>query len=116
MPVAGTIASSTAIATKTIISSRTARGVDGRVSSVNALMSGRPSSQSRRLYQQHQHHQHEYHGVGGLGIEVFGQALDHPEREAGDDGAHDGTHAADHDHGKHDDDEVGAHQRADPGY
>src|SRR4249920_1880636 len=105
MPVAGTMASSAAITTKTIISSRTARGVAFRVSSVNALMSGRPSSQSRRLYQQHQHHQHEYHGVGGLGIEVFGQALDHPEREAGDDGAHDGTHAADHDHGEHDDDE-----------
>src|SRR5205814_121962 len=76
-------------------------------------MSGRPSSQSRRLYQQHQHQQHEYYGVGGLGIEVFGQALDHPEREAGDDGTHDGTHAADYDHGEHDDDEVGAHQRAD---
>src|SRR5438477_11156259 len=105
MPVAGTIASSAAIATKTIISSRTAGWDDGSVSSVNALMSGRPSSQSRQLDQQHQHHQHEYHGVGGLGIKVFGQALDHPEREAGDDGTHDGTHAADHDHGEHDDDE-----------
>src|ERR671929_1467265 len=100
MPVAGTMASSAAMIRKTIISSRTARGDAGRVSSVNALMSGRPSSQSRRLDQQHQHHQHEYHGVGGLGIEVFGQALDHPERKARDDGAHDGTHAADHDDGE----------------
>src|SRR5690349_23305553 len=104
MPVAGTIASSAAINMKTIISSRMARGDAGRVSSVNALMSGRPSSESRGLYQQHQHHQHEYHGVGRLGIEVFGQALDHPERKARDDGTHDGTHAADHDHGEHDDD------------
>src|SRR5690242_20838793 len=111
MPLAGTRASSTAIATKTIISSRTALGDAGRVSSVNALMSGRPSSQSRWLHQQHQHHQYEYHGVGGLGIKVFGQALDHPERKARDDGPHDGTHAANHDDGEHDDDEVGAHQR-----
>src|SRR5918911_5503280 len=101
MPVAGTIASSTAMPAKTIISSRTARGDAARVSSVNALMSGRPSSQSRRFYQQHQHHQHEYHGIGGLGIEVFGQALDHPERKARDDRTHDGAHAADHDHGEH---------------
>src|SRR5215813_1105913 len=107
------MASSAAINTKTIISSRTARGDAGRVSSVNALMSGRPSSQSRRLYQQYQHHEHEHDGVGGLGIKVFGQAFDHPERESGDDGAQDGTHAADHDLGEHDDDEVSAHQQAD---
>jgi hypothetical protein len=45
------------------------------------------------------------------GIEHLGQALDHAEREAGDDRAHDRAHAADHHHREHDDDEVGAHQR-----
>src|SRR5215211_8984856 len=103
MPVSGTIASSAAITANTIISSRIDCGVTGIVSSVSALMSGRPSGQSRWLYQQHQHHQHEHHGVGSFGIEVFGKSLDHAERKAGDDRTHDGTHAADHDHREHDD-------------
>src|SRR6476646_2291297 len=98
MPVNGTAASSSAMMTNTIISSRTARGVTGRVSSVNALMSGRPSGQSRWLHQQHQHHQNKDDGVGSLGIKIFGQSLDHAKREAGDDRPHDGTHAADHHH------------------
>src|SRR3981189_2959899 len=101
MPVNGTEASSAAITTNTIISSRTARGVTGKVSSVNALMSGRPSGQSRWLYQQHQHHQDEDHGVGSLGIKVFGQSFDHAERKARDDRPHDGPHAADHHHREH---------------
>src|SRR3954452_6128359 len=109
MPVNGTSPSNTAIIANTIISSRTARGVTGSVSSVNALMSGRPSGQSRWLHQQHQHHQDEYHGVGSLGIKVFGQSLDHAERKARDDRAHDGPHAADHHYREHDDDQVGAH-------
>src|ERR1700681_2450145 len=94
-----------------IISSRMVRGVTGSVSSVMAVMSARPSHQSRRFYKQHQHHQDKYHGVGGFGIKVFRQSLDHPERKAGDDRSHDGTHAADHHHREHDDDQVGAHQR-----
>src|SRR6267143_663886 len=103
MPVKGTIASSAAIAANTIISSRIARGVTGNVSSVKAVMSGRPSRQSRRLHKQHQHHQHKYHGVGGFGVKVFGQSLDHAERKAGDDRSHDGTPAADDDHREHHD-------------
>src|SRR4029078_8626358 len=98
MPVSGTSPSSTAIAANTIISSRIARGGTGRVSSVNALMSGRPSRQSRWLDQQHQHHQYENHGVGSLGIKILGQSLDHTQRKAGDDRSHDPTHAADHHH------------------
>src|SRR5437660_1464351 len=78
-----------------ISSSRIARGVIGNVSSVNAVMSGRPSGQSRWLHQQHQHHQHEDHGVGSLGIKILRQSLDHAERKAGDDRPHDRTHAAD---------------------
>src|SRR3982074_2738979 len=92
-----------------IISSRMVRAVTGSVSSVMAVMSGRPSRQSRRLYQQHQHHEDKYHGVGGLGIKVFGQSLDHAERKAGDDRTHDGTHAADHHHREPHDDQAGAH-------
>src|SRR3954453_6841702 len=111
MPVSGTSPSSTAIAANTIISSRIARGVTGSVSSVNALMSGRPSSQSRGLYQQHQHHQDEHHGVGSLGIKILGQPFDHAKGKTGDDRSHDRPHAADHHHREHDDDQVGAHQR-----
>src|SRR3954471_11695338 len=111
MPLIGTSASSTAIAANTIISSRIARGVTGSVSSVNADISSRPSGQSRWLHQQHQHHQNKYHGVGSLGIKVFGQSFDHAEGETGDHRSHDRTHAADHHHGEHDDDEIGAHQR-----
>src|ERR1041384_416766 len=103
MPVNGTTASSSAMMPNTIISSRIACGVTGRVSSVNADMSGRPSRQTRRLHQQYQHHQDEHHGVGSLGIEIFGQSLDHAEREAGDDRSHDRAHAADHDHGEYHD-------------
>src|SRR6478609_4717477 len=103
MPVIGTMASSTAIAANTIISSRIARGVTGSVSSVNADMSGRPSRQSRWLYQKHQHHQHEHHGVGGFGIKILGQSLDHAKRKAGDDRSHDRAHAADDHHREHDD-------------
>src|SRR4249920_2924531 len=113
MPVIGTSPSSTAIAANTIISSRIARGVTGSVSSVNALMSGRPSGQSRWLHQQHQHHQDEYHSVGSFGVEVFGQSLNHAERKAGDDRSHDGAHAADHHHREHDDDEISTHQGPD---
>src|SRR3954466_15349541 len=105
MPVSGTSPSSTAIAANTIISSRIARGVTGSVSSVNALMSGRPSGQSRWLHQQHQNHQDEYHGVGSPGRKVFGQSLDHAEREARDDRPHEGANAADHHHREHDDDQ-----------
>src|SRR5271157_2160605 len=97
MPLNGTIASSTAMMPNTIISSRIARGVSGRVSSVNAVMSGRPSRQSRRFHQEHQHHEHEHHGVGSFGIEILGQSLDYAERKARDDRAHDRAHAADDD-------------------
>src|SRR4051794_24964505 len=92
-PVSGTIATNSAISATTIISSRMARGGTCSASSVMAVMSGRPSRQSRRLYQQHQHHQHEHHGVGGLGIKIFGQSLDHAQRKAGDDRSHDRAHA-----------------------
>src|ERR1700680_1002360 len=105
MPVQGTIASSTAMTTNAIISSRMARGVTGDVSSVMAVISARPSRQSRRLHQQHQHHQDKYHGVGGFRIKVFGQSLDHAKRKAGDDRSQDGPHAADYHHGEHDDDQ-----------
>src|SRR6266436_10019797 len=102
MPVHGTIASSAAMTANTIISTRIARGVIGIVSSVIAVILRRPSGQSRWLYQEHQHHQDEYHGVGSLGIEVFRQSLNHPQRETGDDRSHDRTHAADHHHREHD--------------
>src|SRR3954452_9610366 len=105
MPLNGTATSSAAMITNTIISSRTARGVDGSVSSVNALMSGRPSGQSRWLHQQHQYHQNKHHGVGSLGIKVFGQSFDHAERKTRNDRPHDGSHAADHHHREHDDDQ-----------
>src|SRR6185295_12685665 len=104
MPVSGTSPSSTAIAANTIISSRIARGVTGSVSSVNALMSGRPSRQSRWLYQQHQHHQNEHHGVGSLGIKILCQSFDHAKRKAGNDRSHNRSHAADHHHREDDDD------------
>src|ERR1700694_3984869 len=94
-----------------IISSWMARGVTAIVSSVIAVISGRPSRQSRGFYKQHQHHQDKYHGVGGFGIKVFGQSLDHAKRKAGDDRSQDGPHAADYHHGEHDDDQIGAHQR-----
>src|SRR3954447_341573 len=102
MPVHGTTASSTAITANTIISSRMARGLTGSVSSVNALMSGRPSGQSRWLHQQHQHHQNENYGVGSFGIKILCQSFDHAERKAGDDRPHDRAHAADHHHREHD--------------
>src|SRR4030081_3382218 len=107
MPVSGTTASSAAITTNKIISSRMARGVTGKVSSVIAVISGRPSRQSRRLHQQHQHHEDKYHGVGSFRIKVFGQSLDHAERKAGYDRSHNGPHAADHHPREHDDDQVG---------
>ena len=44
-------------------------------------------------------------GARRLRIEHLGQALDHAEREAGDDRAEDRAHAADHDDGEDDDDE-----------
>src|SRR5580693_5721850 len=100
MPVHGTITSSAVMMPNAIISSWMVRAVTGIVSSVIAVMSGRPSRQSRRLHQQHQHHQDEYHGVGSFGIKVFRQSLDHPERKAGDDRAHDRAHAADDNHGE----------------
>src|SRR5260370_24843944 len=107
MPVHGTIASSTAMIANTIISSRIARGVTGIELSVIAVMSGRPSGQSRWFYHEHQHHQDEYHAVGSLGIQVLRQAFDHPERETGDDRSHDLAHAADHNNHDHQADERG---------
>src|SRR5260370_16479891 len=114
MPVHGTIASSTAMIANTIISSRIARGVTGIELSVIAVMSGRPSGQSRWFYQEHQHHQDEYHGVGSLGIKVLRQAFDHPERETGDDRSHDRAHAADHHYREHPHHEAGPHQPPHP--
>src|SRR6266704_254038 len=106
MPVNGTIANSAAITTNTIISSRMVRGDTGKVSSVKAVMSGRPSRQSRRLHQEYQHHENKYHGVGGFWIKVFRQSLDHAKRKAGDDRSHDRAHAPDHDHREHHDDQI----------
>src|ERR1700686_3502164 len=101
MPVHGTITSSAVMMPNATISSWMARGVTGIESSVIAVMSGRPSRQSRRLHQQHQHHQDKNHGVGGFGIEVFRQPLDHAERKAGHDRSHDRPNAADHDDREH---------------
>jgi hypothetical protein len=49
--------------------------------------------------------------AGGFRVEHPGQALDQPQPDAGDDGAQDGTHAADDHYREDDDDQVGAHQR-----
>src|ERR1700743_3703631 len=103
MPVSGTMASSTVMMPNAIISSWMAFGVTGMESSVTTVMLGRPSCQSRWLHQQHQHHQYEHHGVGGFGIKILGQSLDHAEREPRDDRSHDRTHAADHNHREHHD-------------
>jgi len=43
----------------------------------------------------------------------LGQSLDDAEREAGEDRSHDGAHAADHDYGEHDNNEVRPHLRRD---
>src|SRR6202158_3373346 len=105
MPVSGTISNSAVMMPKATISSWMARGVTGIESSVIAVMLGRPSRQSCRLYKQHQHHQDKNHGVGGFGIKVFGQSFDHTQRKSGHDRSHDRTHAADdHDRDPHDDD------------
>src|SRR6185369_15441427 len=69
--------------------------------------------QAGRPDHQDDHHHHEYDGVRSLGIEVLGQALDDAEPEAGQNRSHDRPHAADHDDGEDDDDQVGAHQRVD---
>src|SRR6202020_543756 len=112
-PVRGTTNKSAVMIANAIISSRIVRGVTGKVSSVIAVMLGRPSRQSRWFHQQHQHHQNEYHGVGGFRIEVLGQALDQAQCKAGNDRPHDRSHAADHHHREHHDDDVLAHQRPD---
>src|ERR1700744_6218412 len=59
-------------------------------------MSGPPPEQAGRPHQQHDRHDDEDHGVGGLREEHLGEALDDAEAEAGEDGAHDRAHAADH--------------------
>src|SRR6185369_12564828 len=69
------------------------------------------SEQARRLQHQHDHHDHEDHGIRRLRVEDLRQAFDHAEPEAGDDRAHDRSHAADDHHREHDDDQVCAHLR-----
>src|SRR5436190_19828526 len=79
--------------------------------SLATAMSGRPSEQAGRADQQHDRHDDEDHRVGRLGKEHLGEALDNTEAEAGDDGAHDRAHAADHHQGEHLVDEIGSHYR-----
>src|SRR5579883_341972 len=82
-------------------------------SSFTAAISPRPPEEPRRLDQQDDDHDDKYDRIRRFGIEDLGQALDHAKREAGDDRAHDGAHAADHHHRENHDDEIGAHERAD---
>src|SRR5882762_3309144 len=94
-----------------------ARDVAPDASSWTADISRTPSSlraeEARRLDHQHDRHDYEDHRVRRLRIEHLGQALDHPEREAGHDRAHDRAHASDHDHREDHDDQVGSHERID---
>src|SRR5512142_1038924 len=69
------------------------------------------AEESRRAHEQHDDHDDEDHGARRLRIEVLGEALDDAEPEPGEDRAEDRPHAADHDDGEYDDDEVRAHQR-----
>ncbi|SOY78555.1 hypothetical protein CBM2599_A10153 [Cupriavidus taiwanensis] len=71
------------------------------------------AEQPGRAQQQHDHHDEEHHGRRCFRIEHFGQAFDHAKPEAGQDRAHDRTHAADHHHREHDDDQVLPHQGRD---
>src|SRR6267154_1885633 len=86
-------------------------------SSWTAGISRTPSSlraeEARRLDHQHDRHDDEDHGVRRLRIEHLGQALDHPEREAGHDRAHDRAYASYRDHREDHDDQVGSHKRID---
>src|SRR5262245_37671656 len=82
------------------------------VGSATRSMSRAPAEEAGRPDEKDDRHDHEDHRVRGLGEEDLGEAFDDPEREAGDDRAHDRAHAADHDDGEHHDDEVRAHQRA----
>src|SRR5574338_1051233 len=75
-----------------------------------------PSSlaeKARRPYQQDDDHDDEDHHGGGFGVEHLGEAFDESQPDAGDDGAEDGPHAADHYHREDHDEQVGAHERID---
>src|SRR2546428_54164 len=76
-------------------------------------MSGSPPEQPGWPDQQYDGHDDEDYRVRGLGKKHLGQPFDNAEPEAGNDGAHDRAHAADHHDREHHDDEVGTHLRAD---
>ncbi len=78
-------------------------------SSIQGLASEEPG----RPQQQDENHHDEDDGIGGNGIEDLGQAFDHPQPEARDDGSHDRAHAADDHDGEDDDYDVGPHLGAD---
>ena len=62
--------------------------------------------------EQNDGHDDEHHGGRGFRIEHLGETFDHAKAQTGEDGAHDGAHAADHDHREHHDDEVLPHERS----
>src|SRR5215471_4480403 len=72
-----------------------------------------PAEETRGPHEEHEGHDDEDDGVGGFRVEHFGQPLDDAQREAGDDGARDGAHAADHHDREDHDDQIGAHERVD---
>src|SRR6266436_3559679 len=89
------------------------RAVFAGMATFSATMSGTPSEQSGRADQQYDRHDDEDHRIRRFRKEHLGQSLDNSEAKSGDDRAEDGTHAADHHHGEHHNDELGAHLRAD---
>src|SRR5437762_3312773 len=108
---AGAATSATAISTNAMISLRE-RSVRKDVFIATACsMSGSPPKQSGGPDQEHDCHDDENHRVGGLREEHFGQSLDHAEAKARENSADDRSHAADHHHREHDDDQVRTHLR-----
>src|ERR1700736_4320569 len=91
------------------IASLRERVAEGASDFAARCMSGTPSEQAGRSDQQYDCHDDEDHGVRCFGKEDLGQALDHPQAEAGDDRPHDRAHPADHYHRENHDDEIGAH-------
>src|SRR3954469_6151134 len=78
-----------------------------------AMRLGLPSEETGRPDEQHHGHDDEDHDARRFRVEHLGEALEHAEDVAGDDGPEDRAHAAHDHHGEHDDDEVRAHERAD---
>src|SRR5690606_41139372 len=85
----------------------------GNVSIAAVLMMSGSSEESGGSRQEDEDHDDENDRAGGLRIENLGEPLDHPEHEAGNDGAEDRPHPPDHDDREDDDDDVDAHQGAD---